>query len=512
MLNRMSRTAFRHMIPFVFVCLAWLMLFPARPVWAEIPLDEAVWVCVTVPEFEAAFSELAAYREGQGLTTRVVSISDVSMWASGQLLPDTPSRIRWFAQRAYEEWGTRYLLLGGDYDDVPAPLTRRDVGVSIDIAPLDLYYACLDGDWDGDGDGWVAEPGDQYDHDPELAVGRLPCDDADQAAVMVAKTIGFEGRSLSRRGRVLLAASEFFPPVGDNTIGVHRVQDIITDLDGGEAPLMATPILQQWQMVPGSLVLSPEAFAAELAGNDYDQVYYFGQGSTERWSCGGGVELGFEHLLGLEGSGRTYVIDSNTCAGADILAEGILERLMALPDGGAVAARAYATLPFIAGMFHFDDTYWAVLGSGEPERLGDAHNTALVEAWNTAPTEFYRDHLPLLMLFGDPALVIRPAAATSVAPDPTFVIRDLEALPNPFNPSTIVSFAVEAPENVLVPVRVEIFDLRGRMIATLLDEDLPSGDHGVLWSTGGRSEGAGVYFARVTAGLNTGVVKLVRVD
>ena len=99
-----------------------------------------------------------------------------------------------------------------------------------------------------------------------------------------------------------------------------------------------------------------------------------------------------------------------------------------------------------------------------------------------------------------------------MAPEPTFVIRDLEALPNPFNPSTIVSFAVEAPENVLVPVRVEIFDLRGRMIATLLDEDLPSGDHGVLWSTGGRSEGAGVYFARVTAGLNTGVVKLVRVD
>ena len=57
-------------------------------------------------------------------------------------------------------------------------------------------------------------------------------------------------------------------------------------------------------------------------------------------------------------------------------------------------------------------------------------------------------------------------------------------------------------------VRVEIFDVTGRRVVTLLDRQLPAGEHGVKWSgldRNGAPEASGVYFYRVTteSGLST---------
>jgi len=61
-------------------------------------------------------------------------------------------------------------------------------------------------------------------------------------------------------------------------------------------------------------------------------------------------------------------------------------------------------------------------------------------------------------------------------------------------------------------VRVEVFDLRGRRVTTLLDADLAPGGHRATWSAGTGVYGAGVYFARVTVAGSADSVKLVRVD
>ena len=49
------------------------------------------------------------------------------------------------------------------------------------------------------------------------------------------------------------------------------------------------------------------------------------------------------------------------------------------------------------------------------------------------------------------------------------------------------------------PVQVAVFDVRGRRVATLLDEDLPAGRHAVRWSgldDAGRPMASGVYVTR----------------
>jgi hypothetical protein len=66
--------------------------------------------------------------------------------------------------------------------------------------------------------------------------------------------------------------------------------------------------------------------------------------------------------------------------------------------------------------------------------------------------------------------------------------------PNPFNPTTIISY--ELPANDMV--RLEIYDILGRKIETLLSERQNAGNHSVPFNASNLS--SGVYFYRLSAG------------
>lgn len=71
--------------------------------------------------------------------------------------------------------------------------------------------------------------------------------------------------------------------------------------------------------------------------------------------------------------------------------------------------------------------------------------------------------------------------------------------PNPFNPSTTIRLAL--PESG--SARLEVFDLAGRRVRTLLNGHLDAGPHAVVWDgrdDRGQAAGAGIYLARLEAG------------
>jgi hypothetical protein len=68
--------------------------------------------------------------------------------------------------------------------------------------------------------------------------------------------------------------------------------------------------------------------------------------------------------------------------------------------------------------------------------------------------------------------------------------------PNPFNPSTKINFDVPVDSKVMISV----FDISGRLAATVVDGFLPAGYHTVNFSSAGLS--SGVYFYRLTASGN----------
>ena len=64
--------------------------------------------------------------------------------------------------------------------------------------------------------------------------------------------------------------------------------------------------------------------------------------------------------------------------------------------------------------------------------------------------------------------------------------------PNPFNPSTTIPFQLPTATHV----RLEVFNLLGQRVATLVNGELPAGSHTVRWNgtdVAGRPAGAGLY-------------------
>jgi flagellar hook assembly protein FlgD len=80
------------------------------------------------------------------------------------------------------------------------------------------------------------------------------------------------------------------------------------------------------------------------------------------------------------------------------------------------------------------------------------------------------------------------------------------AYPNPFNPTTTLSFALPLDSEVFVT----IYNLQGRQIATLVNTTMEAGYHTVTWDA--NSYSSGVYFVHMIAGeyVNTQKLMLVK--
>ena len=83
--------------------------------------------------------------------------------------------------------------------------------------------------------------------------------------------------------------------------------------------------------------------------------------------------------------------------------------------------------------------------------------------------------------------------------------------PNPFNPSTIIPYQLPTAAQV----RLEVFNVLGQRVATLVDEERPAGFHAAAWdatNAAGQAVAAGVYMYRLTAGGEQHTRRMVLID
>jgi hypothetical protein len=96
------------------------------------------------------------------------------------------------------------------------------------------------------------------------------------------------------------------------------------------------------------------------------------------------------------------------------------------------------------------------------------------------------------------------AAKTAARDSATTVANDeklprVSVYPNPFNPATTIRFNLNAP----APVALQIFNLRGELVTTLIDRTLDAGVHAQRWNGRddfNRAVASGVYFYRLQLG------------
>jgi hypothetical protein len=95
--------------------------------------------------------------------------------------------------------------------------------------------------------------------------------------------------------------------------------------------------------------------------------------------------------------------------------------------------------------------------------------------------------------------------------EPLGIFREVELLgvrPNPFNPSTVVSFRLRSGKDV----KLDVFDLSGRRVCSLYQGFTDAGLHELRWDgrdQGGKEVSSGIYLLRLSAEDETASCKVV---
>jgi hypothetical protein len=98
---------------------------------------------------------------------------------------------------------------------------------------------------------------------------------------------------------------------------------------------------------------------------------------------------------------------------------------------------------------------------------------------------------------GSTALQLEISTAVAEALPAPLSFRLGEIYPNPFNPSTTIRFTA----GQTAPLRLSVFDLLGRRVATLVDGRVAAGEHQVVWDAG--TSASGLYLVQLEGpGLN----------
>jgi len=150
-----------------------------------------------------------------------------------------------------------------------------------------------------------------------------------------------------------------------------------------------------------------------------------------------------------------------------------------------------------------NDTDWVLLGHPQ----ADVKHQVIYEDRTVAPGR-YEYRLAVRDVFGAESLVDTWVAVPEGDGVPRATSLDA-ARPNPFGERLLLHYGLPVSSHV----RLSVFDLQGRRVATVVDGVQPAGWHSAVWNgndVAGRLVASGMYFARLeAAGGGTQVRKIV---
>ncbi len=392
------------------------------------------YLIITREALAPAFQRLADHRTALGDPAVVQTVEWIE--ANYRHGADVQETIRLFIREAYQRWGVEYVLLGGDTDVVPARYIHSEYyppSSSTDV-PTDLYFGCLDGNWNADADDLFGEhyasylnPGDNADLADEVRVGRAPVSTVNAVNAFIDKVIGYE-QQVAGTGwpnRMLFAAEVLFP--ADYTAGATITLDgasfaeqlnntALTPCTG----MTPTRLYESYPLWPGSTRLSRAAFTDSVNTGHFGIVNQIGHGFFVNMSLGD-ANFTVADADGLHNTGRPFLLYALNCASAAFDYACLMERFVQNPNGGAVAAigAARAAFPYTANDYQIE--FFRLLFCNGIHRLGDLMSLSRLPQladtyYNTADRWTFLNYT----LLGDPGLAVwtgapRPASVAAPA-------------------------------------------------------------------------------------------------
>lgn len=153
-------------------------------------------IIICTNAFQDQFNEYATWIESHGwYQVGVFTLEDILSEYSASR--DDPESMRDFIADAFNVYGSTsnplmYVLLAGDDEIMPYRGVYANAGGGAGDTyydmPCDMYFGCLDGDWNNDGDQVYGEPNDDPDLLAEVHVGRFPCETEEEFGNLIYKT------------------------------------------------------------------------------------------------------------------------------------------------------------------------------------------------------------------------------------------------------------------------------------------------------------------------------------
>ncbi|MCB1182525.1 PQQ-dependent sugar dehydrogenase [bacterium] len=178
-----------------------------------------------------------------------------------------------------------------------------------------------------------------------------------------------------------------------------------------------------------------------------------------------------------------------------------------------------AEIPDLQGTYFFSDfcsnqiwtMRWTLSGGLSP--VSDCSDDLTPTGGYGGVSGFGRDGLgELYILDHGNGAVYRIVQKIAASPLPAGPTGRLDAAPNPFHGRTEFSYTVARGRG---PVTVDVHDLRGRLVRTIVDEPQPEGARLATWDghdAAGRRLPAGTYLCRMRQGETVAVTKVTLVD
>ncbi|MDP8203772.1 MAG: FlgD immunoglobulin-like domain containing protein [Candidatus Tenebribacter mawsonii] len=97
-----------------------------------------------------------------------------------------------------------------------------------------------------------------------------------------------------------------------------------------------------------------------------------------------------------------------------------------------------------------------------------------------------------------------PSSAEDELPKPEITLSNY---PNPFNPTTTISFSVTQNSDF---VNLEVYNIKGQKVKTLINEEMQKGKHSIIWSgvdKNNKPVSSGIYFYKLNVNGKTEAVK-----
>ena len=287
---------------------------------------------ITSEEWMPRFGEYLNLYNDKGIRTRIVSLEEIYASTGGI---DEPEQIRNYIIQEYEENGISMVSLGGDVSIVPFRFLYcwAQEGYE-DQLPSDMYYACLDGTLNDDGDDRWGEVGED-DLLPELGIGRLPFNNETQFENIMHKTFSYlQTPVLGEFTSPILGAEH----LGDGYYGsddMERLIGVNHDYDYTTIGYPEDYNFKRYYATPRVNWSSGEFKKVICTGGQY--VHHVGHANTDYVAGWETSTITNEYFSGNDGVNHNYMIfHSHGCICGNFPASCILEKMVTVETGFVV--------------------------------------------------------------------------------------------------------------------------------------------------------------------------------